>query len=94
LASVLAASGNEVQDLAFPGGQLRERGRGDRWSSEVGEQGGDAGAEDGLAGGHGHDRPGDLLLFGAFEDIATGTGAHGREHPVVVVEHGQDQHCR
>jgi hypothetical protein len=39
----------------------RERGWGGRWAGEVGEQpGGDAGAEDGLAGGHGGDGPGEL----------------------------------
>jgi hypothetical protein len=28
---VVVAGGQQVQDLAFPGGQLRERGRGGRW---------------------------------------------------------------
>jgi hypothetical protein len=28
---VVAAGGQQVQDLAFPGGQLGERGRGGRW---------------------------------------------------------------
>jgi quercetin dioxygenase-like cupin family protein len=44
---VAAAGGQQVQDLAFPGGQLGERGWGGRWGGEVGEHpGGDGGAED------------------------------------------------
>jgi hypothetical protein len=34
----------------------------------------------------------DLDLPGAFEQIAAGAGPHGREHRVVIAEHGQDQH--
>ena len=55
---------------------------------------GHAGGEDRLAGGHGADRPADLLLLGALDHVAAGAGAHGREHRVLVVEHRQDQHAR
>ena len=44
-----------------------------------------------LARGDGPDRPADLLLLGACHHVAAGTGAHGGEHRVVIVEHGQDQ---
>jgi hypothetical protein len=37
-----------------------------------------------VAGGDRGDGPGDLLLFGALEDVASGAGAHGGVDGVVV----------
>src|SRR2546421_11991693 len=45
---------------------------------------GNARAEDGLATGDSADRPQDLSLVGAFEDVASGPGAHGGKDRLVV----------
>ena len=51
----------------------------------------DARPEDRLARRNRPDRPANLLLLGALDHVATSTGAHGSEHRVVIVEHGQHQ---
>ena len=90
------AGGDQVEHLAFAGGQLRERPArrcrvarrsrrasawrrpGRRWPRRRPRR----------------DRADDLVLLGALDEVAAGAGAHGREHRVVVVEHGQHQHRR
>src|SRR5439155_17008371 len=52
---------------------------------------GDGGAEDQLPVGDGLQRAADLATVGAFEEVAAGAGAHGREDGVVVVHHGEDE---
>jgi len=48
---------------------------------------GDAAAEDDVTVGDGDDRPDDLLLARSLDQIAAGTGTHGGEEGLVVVEH-------
>jgi hypothetical protein len=48
--------------------------------------------EDGLARGHGVDGADDLVLLGTLQHVSAGARAHGGEHRVVVVEHGQHEH--
>jgi len=50
--------------------------------------------EDRLPGGHRVDRPDDLVLGGALQQVAGGAGAHRVEQRVLVVDHRQHQHRR
>jgi hypothetical protein len=50
------------------------------------------GTEDHFAGGDGRDGTDRVLGLGALEDVAMCARAHGREHRLVVVEHGEHQY--
>src|SRR5207253_1001933 len=88
------AGGHAVEDLPLPGRELRERlGRRRPRGGEVAEHArGHARAEDRLARHDRPDRPVDLLLLGALEQVAAGARLHrGEDRVVVVVAHGADR---
>src|SRR5438270_5829436 len=53
---------------------------------------GDYRAENGFSVGNGPYGPQQFIGTGVFEQVAAGTGAHGCEHQVVVLMHGQHEH--
>src|SRR5215204_528798 len=92
---VAAALGYEVEDLRFTNGELWEsfQRRGCPGSREEAQyEFGDLRPEVYLALIYSPDHLQDLLCVGALQDVASGSGAHGGEHRVVVSEHGEHHH--
>ena len=63
---------------------------GGAWSERA--PAGDAWTEDRLAGSHRPDRPRDVVLLDALDQVAARTGAHGSEHGLVVLVHRQHEY--
>jgi hypothetical protein len=83
--------GDDVEHLTLP-----RRQRGQRRSFAVDGDGaqhaaGDLAAEDRITGGDSADGTFDLRLFGALQQVSTGTGPQGVSDQRVLVEHGEDE---
>ena len=93
---VAVPGGDQVQDLAFPVGELGEdlgRVGPARAGEEVHDPPGHGRPVDGLATGHREDRAHDVVAVGTLEQVAVCTGPHGREHRLVVVVHREHHHA-